>query len=93
VLQNPLEIPLRAATMLGVFSALLILSAAATNDILSRMFGIPVEIMTWMFRIGVIVVPVALAFAIAQYSRRRLARRNIRVPTTEAEEQERYLAA
>jgi ubiquinol-cytochrome c reductase cytochrome b subunit len=92
VLQNPLEIPLRAATMLGVFSALLVLSAAATNDILSRMFGIPVEVITWMFRIGVIVVPVGLGFAIARYARRRLERRGMRVPTTEAEEQQRYVA-
>jgi ubiquinol-cytochrome c reductase cytochrome b subunit len=93
VLQNPLEIPLRAGVMLGVFSGLLILSAAATNDILSRMFGIPIEAMTWFFRIAVIVVPVVLAVGIARYSRRRLRRRGLEVPTSEAEEQQRYVAA
>ncbi len=93
VLQNPLEIPLRAAVMLGVFSGLLLLSAAATNDILSRMFGIPIEAMTWFFRIAVIVVPVVLAFGIARYARRRLRRRGLVVPTSEAEEQRRYVAA
>jgi ubiquinol-cytochrome c reductase cytochrome b subunit len=93
VLQNPLEIPLRAGVMLGVFSGLLILSAAATNDILSRMFGIPIEAMTWFFRIAVIVVPVVLAFGIARYSRRRLKRRGLAVPTSETDEQQRYIAA
>jgi ubiquinol-cytochrome c reductase cytochrome b subunit len=93
VLQNPLEIPLRAGVMLGFFSFLLILSAAATNDILSRMLGTPVEAMTWIFRVAVIVVPVGLGLGIAQYSRRRLARRGRRVPSSEAEEQRRYVAA
>jgi hypothetical protein len=49
VLTNPLEIPLRAALIGGVFVLLLLLSAAATNDILSRMTGIPVEVVTWIF--------------------------------------------
>ncbi|HSJ46454.1 MAG TPA: cytochrome b N-terminal domain-containing protein [Euzebyales bacterium] len=93
VLQNPLEIPLRAAVMLGVFSGLLILAAAATNDILSRMFGIPIEAMTWFFRVAVIVVPVVLAVGIARYSRRRLRHRGLVVPTSEAEDQQRYIAA
>jgi ubiquinol-cytochrome c reductase cytochrome b subunit len=93
VLQNPLEIPLRAGVMLGFWSFLLILSAAATNDILSRMFGVPVEIVTWAFRSAVIVVPVVLGLGIAAYSRRRLARHGRTVPSSEVEEQERYIAA
>lgn len=93
VLQNPLEIPLRAGVMLGVFSGLLILSAAATNDILSRMFGIPIEAITWIARIAVVVVPIVLGLGIARYSRRRLARRGRQVPTSEAEDQQRYVAA
>ena len=93
VLQNPLEIPLRASVMLGVFSALLILSAAATNDILSRMFGIPIEAITWIARISVVVVPVLLGLGIARYSRRRLRKRDLAVPASEVEEQKRYIAA
>ena len=93
VLQNPLEIPLRAGVMLGFWTFLLILSAAATNDILSRMFGVPVEIVTWIFRIAVLVVPISLGLGIAAYSRRRLARRGLQVPSSEAQEQERYIAA
>lgn len=93
VLQNPLEIPLRAGVMLGVFSALLLLSAAATNDILSRMLGIPIEVMTWFFRVTVLVAPIMLGLWIAWYARRRLDRKNREVPTTETEAQKRYIAA
>ena len=92
VLQNPLEIPLRAAMMLGLFSLVLLISAAATNDILSRMFGIPIETMTWFFRITVFLVPALLAFGIHRYSHRRLRRLGRGVPSREVEEQERYLA-
>ncbi|HEX6255377.1 MAG TPA: cytochrome b N-terminal domain-containing protein [Euzebyales bacterium] len=93
VLQNPLEIPLRAGVMLGVFSGLLILSAAATNDILSRMLGIPIEMITWIARVAVIVVPVVLGLWIARYSRKRLRRRGLDVPSSEVDGQERYIAA
>jgi ubiquinol-cytochrome c reductase cytochrome b subunit len=79
--------------MLGFWTFLLILSAAATNDILSRMFGVPVEIVTSIFRIAVLVVPISLGLGIAAYSRRRLARRGLQVPSSEAQEQERYIAA
>jgi ubiquinol-cytochrome c reductase cytochrome b subunit len=93
VLQNPLEIPLRAGVMLGVFSALLILSAAATNDILSRMTGIRIEAITWIARVAVIVIPVVLGLWVARYARRRLNRKGRDVPRTETEEQQRYIAA
>jgi ubiquinol-cytochrome c reductase cytochrome b subunit len=93
VLQNPLEIPLRAGVMLGVFSGLLILSAAATNDILSRMLGVPIEVITWISRIAVLVVPVLLGVWIARHSRKRLRRRGIEVPSSEVDGQERYVAA
>lgn len=83
VLQNPLEIPLRAGAMLGFWSFVLILSAAATNDVLSRMTGIPIESITWFFRITVIVVPAVLAWWISGLSRRRLARRRLEVPRSE----------
>ena len=92
VLQNPLEIPLRAAVTLGIFSFVLLISAAATNDILSRMFGIPIESMTLFFRVAVFVIPLGLAFLIYRYSKRRLARRDLEVPSWEDDEQERYVA-
>ena len=92
VLQNPLEIPLRGAAIVGVFVFVLLVSAAATNDILSRMFGVPIEVITWGFRISVIVLPLGLAAGIYLYSQRRLQRHGLSVPNREVEEQERYLA-
>lgn len=93
VLQNPLDIPLRAASLVAFFGVLLILSAAATNDILSRMFGIPIETITWVARVAVFVVPLGAAVLIARYSRRRLRKQGRDVASTEQEDQERYLAA
>lgn len=83
VLQNPLDIPLRAGVMLGFWSFVLILSAAATNDILSRITGVPIEQITWFFRVTAIVLPPVLGFGIASYSRRRLARRRSHVRRSE----------
>lgn len=93
VLQNPLEIPLRAAFAIGIFSFVLISSAAATNDILSRMTGIPIETMTWLFRFATLFGPPLLAGGLFWLSRRRLRRRSLEVATHEQQEVDRYLAA
>jgi ubiquinol-cytochrome c reductase cytochrome b subunit len=93
VLTNPLEIPLRAAFVLGTFSFVLIVSAAATNDVLSRLTGIPIEAATWFFRIISVVVPPILAAALYWYSQRRLRRRGRVVATTESEAMKPYLLA
>jgi ubiquinol-cytochrome c reductase cytochrome b subunit len=93
VLTNPLEIPLRAAFVLGTFSFVLIVSAAATNDVLSRLTGIPIEAATWFFRITSVVVPPILAAALYWYSQRRLRLRGRVVATTEAEAMKPYLLA
>ncbi|MGH8908396.1 MAG: cytochrome b [Egibacteraceae bacterium] len=85
VLSNPLEIPLRAAMSIGTFSFVLIVSAAATNDVLSRLFGIPIETVTGGFRVAVVVVPPLLAILFYRYSRRRLARTGLRVAASEIE--------
>lgn len=79
VLSNPLEIPLRPAMAIGTFSFVLIVSAAATNDVLSRMVGIPIETITWFFRLTAVFVPPLLAALLHRYSIRRLARTGLRV--------------
>ena len=91
VLTNPLEIPLRAAFVVGTFGFVLIVSAAATNDILSRLLGIPIEAATWFFRITALVVPPLLAAAMFVYSRRRLARRRRVVAQSEEAAMRAYL--
>jgi ubiquinol-cytochrome c reductase cytochrome b subunit len=91
VLTNPLEIPLRAAFVLGTFSFVLIVSAAATNDILSRLTGIPIEAATWFFRVAAVVVPPLGAGGLFAYSRRRLQRRGRIVAATEEDAMRPYL--
>ena len=83
VLQNPLDVPLRAAFVTGTFVFLLLMSAAATNDILSRLTGIPVEVWTIIFQVACIVVPPVLAAFMYWLSKRRLASRKASVPSRE----------
>jgi ubiquinol-cytochrome c reductase cytochrome b subunit len=87
VLTNPLEVPLRSALVGSTFMLLLLLSAAATNDILSRLTGIPVEIVTWVFRIACLVIPPVMGVLLYRYGTRRLARRGRAVATREAVEE------
>jgi ubiquinol-cytochrome c reductase cytochrome b subunit len=90
VLTNPLDIPLRAAMVIGTFSFVLIASANATNDILSRMTGIPIETMVWAFRAAMLLVPPVLAVGLYLWCRRRLTAAGARVATNELEAQSRF---
>lgn len=84
VLQNPMDIPLRAGFVVGFFSFVLLLSAAATNDVLSRLWGIPIETLTRAFRVACLALPPALAAAFVMWSRARLRRQGHRPPRQEA---------
>lgn len=90
VLTNPLDIPLRAAMVIGTFSFVLLASANATNDILSRMTGITIEDMVFIFRLVMLLVPPVLAIGLYLYCRRRLQREGIRVASNELEAQSRF---
>jgi ubiquinol-cytochrome c reductase cytochrome b subunit len=90
VLTNPLDIPLRAAMVVGTFSFVLLASANATNDIMSRMTGIPIEAMVWGFRVAMLAVPPLLALALHRYSTLRLRAAGARVATNELEAQSRF---
>jgi len=87
VLTNPLEIPLRAGFMLGIWSFVLLLSAAATSDILSRLTGVSIENVLWFFRITCVLLPPLLGLAINRYAKRRLARHSRTVARSEQEAQ------
>ena len=93
VLQNPLDIPLRAGFGLGTFSAVLLMSAAATSDQLSRITGIPIENVLWFFRITTVVVPPLLAFLIYRYSKGRLARGDLEVAQRESDQSQLFAGA
>jgi len=90
VLQNPLDVPLRAGVILGVFGGVLVMSASATSDILSRFTGIPIEQVIWFFRIATVVMPLVLGLGIARYARRRLTRQQLRVADHESADSQRY---
>lgn len=90
VLTNPLDIPLRAAMVVGTFSFVLIASANATNDILSRMTGITIEDMVFGFRLAMLVIPPALAIGLYVWCDRRLKAAGARVATNELEAQSRF---
>ena len=90
VLQNPLDIPLRAAWAIGTFSFVLISSAAATNDQLSRMTGIPIERWIWAFRTLALLAPPTLALLAYRACRARLRRRGLAVARREAEAVSRF---
>ncbi|CAN5160069.1 cytochrome bc complex cytochrome b subunit [soil metagenome] len=90
VLTNPLDIPLRAAMVIGTFSFVLLASANATNDILSRMMGVPIEVLVFVFRATMLVVPPALAAGLYIYCKRRLAAQGARVANNELEAQSRF---
>ncbi|MEE8600161.1 cytochrome b [Euzebya tangerina] len=93
VLTNPLDIPLRGAMVMGTFSFVLLASANATNDILSRMIGIPIETMVWVFRLSMLFAPPLLAYAVYRYSKQRLIETGSRVATNEQEAQSRFDAS
>lgn len=84
VLQNPLDIPLRASFGLGTFTAILFMSAAATSDQLSRLTGIPIETVLWFFRITTVLVPPILALLMYRYSKSRLDRYDLEVASHES---------
>ena len=90
VLTNPLDIPLRAAMVMGTFSFVLLASANATNDIISRMTGIPIEDLVFVFRLTMLLGPPLLAFLAYRYARRRLDAAGGEVARTEEEAQSRF---
>ncbi|WP_341251622.1 cytochrome b [Euzebya pacifica] len=90
VLTNPLDIPLRAAMVMGTFSFVLLASANATNDIISRMVGIPIEDLVFVFRLLMVFAPPLLAFGVYRYARRRLDAVGTDVAQTEEEAESRF---
>ena len=75
---------------IGTFSFVLITSAAATNDVLSRLLGVPIETLTVIFRITALAVPPVLAFLLYRYAKRRIADRGEAVASTEEQADSRF---
>ena len=90
VLTNPLEVPLRAGMVMGTFSFVLLASANATNDIISRMTGIPIETLVFLFRVTMVGLPPLLAWLAWRYASRRLASVGTTVASREDEAGSRF---
>jgi ubiquinol-cytochrome c reductase cytochrome b subunit len=69
--QGGLEVPFRAGFVSAFLSFWLLLSVAATNDVIARVFAVPVEGVVWFFRIAVFVVPPVVGVAVAAHGRHR----------------------
>lgn len=81
-LQGPLDVPFRVGFVTAVFTVLLVLTASAGHDVVARNFRMPIETVTWVLRIAVLVLPVVTGLGAALYARAFVRRRELRVPVT-----------
>lgn len=68
------ETPLRTATGSAGIALFLVLTLAGGNDVLSRMFEVPVESLTFLFRILIVVAPVVTWLVVRSLARQAQAR-------------------
>ena len=62
LLERPHERPVRTALGVAALAFYVVLFLGGSNDLIAKWFGVPVETITWVLRIGVIVSPVVAGF-------------------------------
>jgi ubiquinol-cytochrome c reductase cytochrome b subunit len=62
LLERPHERPVRTALGVAALTFFVVLFIAGSNDLLAKWFSVPVETVTWVLRIGVLVAPVVMGF-------------------------------
>ena len=67
LLDRPTDQPARSAIGAGVLTFYIILLLSASNDVIARMFRVPVLDMTVAFRIAVFVIPLLVAFVVYRW--------------------------
>jgi ubiquinol-cytochrome c reductase cytochrome b subunit len=67
LLDRPTDRPARSAIGAGVLTFYIVLLFAASNDVIARMFQVPVLAMTVAFRIALFVIPLLVAFVIYRW--------------------------
>lgn len=77
VCTRPLDLPVRAGLVVGMATFVGMLALAVTNDLLARGLRVPVETVTWWFRVGVLVVPVGIGWATHARARALQRRRSV----------------
>jgi ubiquinol-cytochrome c reductase cytochrome b subunit len=67
LLDRPTDRPARSAIGAGVLTFYIVLLFAASNDVLARMFQVPVLAMTVAFRVALFVIPSLVAFVVYRW--------------------------
>jgi len=62
LLERPHDRPVRTALGVAALAFYVVLFLGGSNDLIAKWFGVPVETITWVLRIGVIVSPVVAGF-------------------------------
>ena len=65
VLDRPRNVPVRTAMGVALITAFVVLALAGSNDLLATHFGMSLNLITWIFRIGLFAFPV-IAFMITK---------------------------
>jgi ubiquinol-cytochrome c reductase cytochrome b subunit len=69
VLQHPLDVPGRAGIVTAVGSFLVLLTLAAGHDVAARVTQTPIETVTVVLRVAVLIVPPLLGWLVTRYAR------------------------
>jgi quinol---cytochrome-c reductase cytochrome b subunit len=67
LLDRPTDRPARSAIGAGVLTFYIVLLLSASNDVIARMFQVPVLAMTVAFRIALFVIPLLVAFVVYRW--------------------------
>jgi ubiquinol-cytochrome c reductase cytochrome b subunit len=74
LLDRPRDAPLRSGVGAGVLTFAAILTLAGSNDVAATFFQVPVEDITWLFRILILVLPPVVGYVTYRFCRRLAAR-------------------
>jgi ubiquinol-cytochrome c reductase cytochrome b subunit len=67
LLDRPTDRPVRSAIGAGVLTFYIVLLFSASNDVIARMFQVPVLAMTVAFRIALFVIPLLVAYVVYRW--------------------------
>jgi ubiquinol-cytochrome c reductase cytochrome b subunit len=69
LLDRPRDAPMRSGVGAGVLTFAVILTLAGSNDVLGAFFGVPVETVTRVFRVTILVLPFVVGYATYRFCR------------------------
>ncbi|QBI18392.1 hypothetical protein ER308_01595 [Egibacter rhizosphaerae] len=69
--QRLLDVPARAVALWGAGTFVAVATVAAANDVIARILGAPIEVVVWVLRVLVVLLPLLAAVAAGLAARRR----------------------